>query len=108
MNLMLDSEGGKVMIAAGRSTPHGMAIVHATSAPAVTVLRSEFRPATIHIIGPAERVTVRRHAEGDSRGSCYDIQFTDLGAVRDLIDALETALEDIHRDPAQMALEVAS
>lgn len=92
MSIAIDSEGRKTMMATGHSTPHGLAVVHATTAPTVTTIRSRFRPATIHIIGAASRVTVRRHSDGDTRGSCYDIQFTDMRAVRSLIDALEAAL----------------
>ena len=113
MKLATPTAPGKSMTTAGQSTPRGVAIIHGTSAPAVLVLRSEFHGPRVHIIGAARRISVLAGGLSDGAsqrmpGASFDLQYEDLGAVRDLIDALETALAEATIDPMQTSLEVAS
>lgn len=106
MNLTATTTPSKTMIASGRSTPRGIAIIHATTAPVAMTLRSEFRPPVVHIVGPASRISVQSGGEApNGAAASYDLQFDDLDAVRDLIDSLETALREAATDPAQITLE---
>lgn len=106
MNLTANAAPGKVMVATGGTARDTHHFARTIQAPVVIGQRSPFRGASVVIV---------THGNVTRSGDAENVGYTYLGSgvslevpaelVRDLIDALETALAEAVVDPARMVLE---